>query len=47
MGADTALHRQEFGHFFKRGLTFGSYLRAHPVFMRRQFANARIALALR
>ena len=47
MGADFALHRQESGHFFKRDLTFGIHLRAHPVFMPRQFADTWIALALR
>jgi hypothetical protein len=47
INADTALRRQARGHFLKCDLAPGLYLPAHPVFVRRQLADTRIALTFR
>ncbi len=43
----TTLRFQTHRHLVKRDLAFGRDLFAHPTFVRRQFADARIALTFR
>jgi len=44
---DASLRFQVYNHLFKCDLAFGIHLRAHPIFVRCQLADAPIALTFR